>query len=218
MRGSSISEAAWYENSLNVGRWFLLSLGEERFGKPTEAIRSAIMTIRVVERLASMTAFVSDANIHDWEGLLLASASVAFDGWPPEARTQRTEAEAEAEQRAYILDSTTYLLMRDQPSNTAAYQSLQGGSNTGGWTYDPARWKEGPELERKIFYEVGRKLGGVVGAKRMLFRQGIKRFGTPDDATIAAIEAIKDSGPLEALGERIVDPGIQNWEDLLRNP
>jgi hypothetical protein len=218
MQESRPSEAVLYERSLNVGRWFLLSLGEDRFGKPTEAILSAILAIRVVERLASMTSLVADKNIHDWEGLLLASKSRENDGRHPDARTQRTEAEVEAEQRAFILDSTTYLLMRDQDSNTAAYQSLKGVSNARGWTYDQAPWKEGPGLERKICYEVGRKLGAVVGAKRMLFRQGIKRFGEPDAATIAVIEAIKDSGPLEALGERIVDTGIQTWDDLLRTP
>ena len=52
----------------------------------------------------------------------------------------------------------------------------------------------------------------------MLLRQGTKRFGEPDAATVAAIEAIKDSGPLEALGDRIVNPGIQTWDDLLRTP
>ncbi len=75
MRGSRPSEATLYERSLNAGRWFLLGLGEERFGKPTEAIRSAIMTIHEVERLGGLTAQLADSNIHDWEGLLLAPDS-----------------------------------------------------------------------------------------------------------------------------------------------
>ncbi len=108
--------------------------------------------------------------------------------------------------------------MRADDSNTSAYQSLKGVSNTRGSTNDQVPWKEGPEFERRVCYEVGRKLGGVVGAKRLLFRQGIKRFGEPDAATIAAIEAIKDIDPLEALGERMVEPGIQNWNDLLSTP
>ncbi len=218
MEGSRPSEDDLYERSLNIGRWRLLSQGEKRFGKPPEAIRRAIAAIRVLELLRWLIPLVSDTNIHDWEGLLLASASRAIAGGPPEFRPQRTEAEAETEQRAYVLASATYLLMREQDSNTAAYQSLQGVSNTREWTYNQAPLKEGPEFERRVCYEVGRKLGAVVGAKRMLFRQGIKRFGIPDAATIAAIEAIKDLGPIEALGERIIDQGVLNWDDLLRTP
>jgi hypothetical protein len=36
--------------------------------------------------------------------------------------------------------------------------------------------------------------------------------------TVAAIEAIQDIDRLEALGERILDPGIRDWDDLLRTP
>ncbi len=218
MRESSPSQAELYERSVNIGRRLLLSRGEERFGKPSEAIRRAIMSIRILERLRWLIPLVADTNIQDWEGLLRVSDSREIDGYPPGASTPRSEAEAKAAERAYILDSTTYLLMRDQDANTSAYPSLKGASNSRRWSYDQAHLIQSPELERRICYEVGRKLGAVVGAKRMLFLQGIKRFGEPDAATIAAIEAIKDSGPLEALGERIVNPGIQTWAELLRTP
>jgi hypothetical protein len=49
-----------------------------------------------------------------------------------------------------------------------------------------------------------------------LLRQGTKRFGEPNPATIAALEAIQDIDRLGALGERILDPNIQDWNDLLR--
>jgi hypothetical protein len=62
----------------------------------------------------------------------------------------------------------------------------------------------------------GRDEGRLEGERRLLARLGTKRFGKPDAATTAAIEAIQDSNRLEALGERILDPGITGWDDLLR--
>ena len=57
--------------------------------------------------------------------------------------------------------------------------------------------------------------GSVTGERRFLVRLGAKRFGNPDPATLAAIEAIRDVERLEALGERIVDPDIHDWHSLL---
>ena len=62
----------------------------------------------------------------------------------------------------------------------------------------------------------GRQEGKVEGEQELLLRQGTKRFGEPDAATIAALEAIQDIDRLGALGERILDPNIQDWNDLLR--
>jgi len=54
--------------------------------------------------------------------------------------------------------------------------------------------------------------GRISGARRMLFRQGTKRFGEPDATTVAALEAIQDIDRLEALGERILDPDLHDWD------
>ena len=95
-------------------------------------------------------------------------------------------------QRAFILDSTTYLLMRDQDSNTCRVSIVERRVEHRGSTNDRAIPKEGPNRTEGLLR--GRtEVGAVVGAKRLLFLQGIKRFGEPDAATIAAIEAIKDS-------------------------
>jgi predicted transposase YdaD len=64
----------------------------------------------------------------------------------------------------------------------------------------------------------GRAQGRIAGEQRMLLRQGTKRFGEPDPATLAAIEAIQDIDRLEALAERMIDPDLQGWDDLLRLP
>jgi hypothetical protein len=57
-----------------------------------------------------------------------------------------------------------------------------------------------------------------MGEQELLLRLGTKRFGEPDAATVAAIEAIRDVGRLGASAERILDPAIHDWEGLLNTP
>jgi hypothetical protein len=64
----------------------------------------------------------------------------------------------------------------------------------------------------------GRHEGVIEGGRRLLLRQGTKRFGPPDPATVAAIEGIQDPGRIEAVAERIIDPDVHGWDDLLREP
>jgi predicted transposase YdaD len=61
----------------------------------------------------------------------------------------------------------------------------------------------------------GRSQGRVTGEQRLLILQGTARFGKPDTATLAAIEAIRDIDRLDALGVRIVDPDVRDWNSLL---
>jgi predicted transposase YdaD len=60
--------------------------------------------------------------------------------------------------------------------------------------------------------------GRITGEQRLLVRQGTKRFGEPDATTLAAIEAIRDIERLEALGLRIVDSDVHDWNSLLGAP
>ncbi len=112
---------------------------------------------------------------------------------------------AEPEPRADKLWTATYFLMGLRYSNEFAFQLLEGVQNMRGSTTYQAVLKE------------GRDEGWIAGEQRMLLRQGTKRFGEPDAATVAAIEAIKDIDRLEALGDRIVNMGIQTWDELLRS-
>jgi predicted transposase YdaD len=57
--------------------------------------------------------------------------------------------------------------------------------------------------------------GRIAGEQHFLLRQGTKKFGKPDSATLAALEAIRDIERLEALGERIIDPAVNDWDNLL---
>lgn len=62
----------------------------------------------------------------------------------------------------------------------------------------------------------GRQEGEILGERRLLIRQGTRKFGEPDAATVAAIDAILDSDRLVELGERIIDANVLTWADLLR--
>jgi hypothetical protein len=58
--------------------------------------------------------------------------------------------------------------------------------------------------------------GRLEEAQRLLLLLGTKRFREPDAATVAALRAIRDIDLLEMIGERILDPDIQDWDELLR--
>lgn len=62
----------------------------------------------------------------------------------------------------------------------------------------------------------GRAEGQAVEARKILLRQGGKRFGPPDARTREAIEAITDIDRLEQLTERLLD--VSSWDELLATP
>ena len=65
-------------------------------------------------------------------------------------------------------------------------------------------------------WEQGFEEGRIEGAQRFLIQVGTKRFGKPETAILAAIEAIRDVVRLETLCDRIVDLDVHDWESLLR--
>ena len=62
----------------------------------------------------------------------------------------------------------------------------------------------------------GRQEGRQEEARRLLLRHGTRRFGAPDAAVIAAVEAIDNVDRLESLTDRIFDATAGDWNDLLR--
>ena len=61
----------------------------------------------------------------------------------------------------------------------------------------------------------GRNERRIAREKQLLIRLGTKRFGKPDHSTLDAIQVIPDIERLEALGDRIVDPDIRDWNSVL---
>jgi predicted transposase YdaD len=108
--------------------------------------------------------------------------------------------------RAAKLWTATYLLMGVRYPDDVVNQLLEG-----------IQTMRESSTYQAILRE-GRQEGRVDGEQRFLLRMGTKRFGKPNAATIAAIEAVRDIDRLENLGERILDPGIRDWDELLRTP
>jgi hypothetical protein len=76
------------------------------------------------------------------------------------------------------------------------------------------------KMEESVTYQAivaeGVAKGRTDEARRLLLRQGRKRFGTPDSETAAAVEAINNLDRLEELSERLLD--VSSWEELLAPP
>jgi hypothetical protein len=70
-------------------------------------------------------------------------------------------------------------------------------------------------MEESTTYQAIVRKGRISEARQFVLRLGRKRFGSPDDATEAALNAIEDVEKLEELGERILDVG--SWEELLQS-
>ncbi len=77
-------------------------------------------------------------------------------------------------------------------------------------------WRQGRREGHDEGRQEGLKEGEIIGERRVLIRQGTRKFGEPDAATIAAIDAILDPERLVALGERIIDANVLTWADLLQ--
>ena len=62
----------------------------------------------------------------------------------------------------------------------------------------------------------GRDEGREEAMKKMILLQGQERFGSPEEATRAALSAISDLERLEHLALRLLD--VSTWEELLQQP
>ena len=113
---------------------------------------------------------------------------------------------AEPKPRADKLWIATLLLMGFRYEEKLATQLLEGVWNMRDSTTYQAIVREGLQEGRR----------GGAEARRLLLRQGTRRFGTPDAAIIAAVEAIDDVDRLESLTDRIFDATAGDWNDLLR--
>jgi predicted transposase YdaD len=60
---------------------------------------------------------------------------------------------------------------------------------------------------------IGEAKGQAIGERKVILRLGRKRFGEPDAATIAALEAISSVERLEQLAVRLLE--VESWTDLL---
>lgn len=59
----------------------------------------------------------------------------------------------------------------------------------------------------------GQAQGKVAALHDVLLRQGRKKFGEPDTATVQTIQAITDVGRLERMSDAVLD--AHAWNELL---
>jgi hypothetical protein len=82
--------------------------------------------------------------------------------------------------------------------------------------------KKSLALGRSTTFQEARQEGKIQGrregARQVVLLLGTMRFGPPDPAILADLEAIEDFSRFEALVDRIVDADADNWDDLLRTP
>ena len=122
----------------------------------------------------------------------------------------------EPKPRADKLWLVAYVLMGWRYDVKQATQWLKGVWNMQDSPTYQAILREGRQEGLQKGRQEGLEEGRIAGERRFLLRVGTKRFGEPDVATAAAIEAIQDVDRLEALGLRIIDADVHNWDDLLR--
>lgn len=72
------------------------------------------------------------------------------------------------------------------------------------------------ELEDTAFGRMIMRRGERRAVRQTIVRQGTKKFGPPDEATLAALNEIKDVERLEQLSERLLD--VSSWQELLAAP
>jgi hypothetical protein len=72
------------------------------------------------------------------------------------------------------------------------------------------------ETTKTMYHAFGRAKGRLEAAGRLVYVQGLQRFGRPSDANLAALNAIRADDHLQHLALRMVDPKVRSWDDLLR--
>jgi hypothetical protein len=132
--------------------------------------------------------------------------NVPEESVPDLVRRMAARINAEPAPRAAKLWTAVYWLMGLRYQQAFAWQLLEGVQNMRESTTYLATLQE------------GRNEGRVDEAQRILLRLGGIRFGPPDDATRAAVEAIRDPDRLERISDRVLDMSIDDWNGLLSTP
>jgi hypothetical protein len=60
--------------------------------------------------------------------------------------------------------------------------------------------------------------GRLDEVKRMIFRQGERRFGPPSDQAKEAVNTLNDLERLRRMQDRLLEPNLPGWPKLLNTP
>jgi predicted transposase YdaD len=145
-------------------------------------------------------------------------ANVPQGALPAVVRRMATRINAEPEPRASLLWTATYLLMGLRYSDEVASQLLEGVQTMKESTTYQAILREGRNEGLIEGRNEGLIEGSIREAQRLLMLLGEDRFGAPDEAARAAINAIRDLEHLERITRRTRDANIPDWQGLLDTP
>ena len=144
--------------------------------------------------------------------------NVAEEALPDLMRRMAERINPEPAPRAQKLWMAALILMELRYEPAVAMQLVDGVYNMRESAIYQAILREGREEGLMEGRNEGLIQGRVGEAQRLLLRQGAIRFGSPDEATRAAVEAIGDLDRLERMSDRILDMSIHDWNDLLGTP
>ena len=68
-------------------------------------------------------------------------------------------------------------------------------------------------MEESSGYQLIMERGEQKALIRIILKQGRRKFGEPDSATLALVERLTDIDRLQALTDRILD--VTTWQELL---
>jgi hypothetical protein len=71
-------------------------------------------------------------------------------------------------------------------------------------------------MEESSGYQIILDRGAIKEVKKILLRQGQKRFGAPDQGVITAVDSVNDLERLERMTDRVLD--VASWQELLETP
>lgn len=147
---------------------------------------------------------------------LVPLGDVRRDRLPEVMRRSADRLKAEvSEAEAKKLWAATYILMGLRYPVELAEKLLPGGiAMEESVTYQDLI-RRGLERGRAEGQAEGQAEGAIEEARRLLLRQGHKKFGPPDDTVRASLAALTDLGRLEELSERLLDAAT--WQQLLGN-
>lgn len=133
--------------------------------------------------------------------------NVSAKALPEVVRKMEARIEAEAsEAEKGMLWTTTFLLLGLKYKRERVYQLLKGVLTMHESDTYMAILEEGEARGEAKFR--------TDEARRILLRQGTKRFGEPNAQTRAALETITALEPLEQLADRILE--VESWQELLK--
>ncbi len=107
-------------------------------------------------------------------------------------------------------ESTTYQWILKEGREEGIKQGIQEGRQEG--------LKEGLQKGIQEGLQEGLQEGRVTEARRLLLRQGVKRFGNPPAKAKSAVARIDELERLELLIDRIHDADVTSWNQLLKTP